>query len=447
MRGISISPSGSPTSSGGSVVVVVVVVRGGRVDGDTARRRGRGGRRHDRRRLEASGQVVELALQLVLGAGGLDARAPQLVGDEPEHQQPDYDQHTADEGDRPSGIVDDHPVPPAHLPRAGVEPIQAFERVGRRLPLLVRHVASLRTRPSSEHAGRQASKLARAPRHHRERWGRREGRARPQQNVSPWSPCRPGTRTVSVAATSCRPPSQSRTPWRRLRSSNSSTPSLCSGGSRHSPACRCGSTYRRDRPAPRAQRSRQDDPAAALRRTAAARTRHRTHPRPRPRHATFRRAPAGRPARPHQRPLRRSHRRRQRSVLGVDGRRQRRRDRRRGRPDGRRRTAARRYRSPNSPPASGDAPLSPASSHAGPSCGSSTSRTQGSTPRVATTSTTLLRAAVAPGATVIVASHELERAGRARHPLRARRRRTHLRRIVAAGIGGRGAVNRWRLAG
>ena len=141
------------------------------------------------------------------------------------------------------------------------------------------------------------------------------------------------------------------------------------------------------------------------------RPRQRPRARPRPRHAARRDPPTGRPARAPQRPVPRSHGRRERQVLGRDGRRVR-----RGGVGGdeaarRRRPAARRARSASSPPVRPGAPRWPASSPVAPSCGCSTSRTPGSTPTAVTSSTTLLRQAVASGATVIVASHERERAG------------------------------------
>ena len=60
---------------------------------------------------------------------------------------------------------------------------------------------------------------------------------------------------------------------------------------------------------------------------------------------------------------------------------------------------------------SAGAPRSPASWRGAPSCGCSTSRTPASTRRPATSSTTRSARRPTAGATMIVASHELERAG------------------------------------
>ena len=135
------------------------------------------------------------------------------------------------------------------------------------------------------------------------------------------------------------------------------------------------------------ERRRQDEPAAALRRTAAARPRQRTRARPRPRHAARRDPSAGRPARSPQRAVPRSHRGRERPVLGCHRRRLR-----RGGVGGdeaarRRRPAHATCWSASSRPARPGAPRWPAWSPAAPSCGCSTSRTPDSTPTAATSST------------------------------------------------------------
>jgi hypothetical protein len=76
---------------------------------DCVSRRWRGGRRRvDGRcggRRRAGEELLELVLQRVLRAGGLDAGAPQLIRDEREHQQSRGDQCLADASDPPSPVV------------------------------------------------------------------------------------------------------------------------------------------------------------------------------------------------------------------------------------------------------------------------------------------------------------------------------------------------------
>ena len=71
---------------------------------DWARRHWRqgGGGRCGRRRSE---EFLELAAQRILGASGLDAGTPELVGDEPEQQQPGGDQCLAEATDPPTPVV------------------------------------------------------------------------------------------------------------------------------------------------------------------------------------------------------------------------------------------------------------------------------------------------------------------------------------------------------
>ena len=56
-------------------------------------------------RLGPGNLLVELGGQRALGLRGLDAGAPQLVGDEGEHQQPERDQGATDPTDDPSPVV------------------------------------------------------------------------------------------------------------------------------------------------------------------------------------------------------------------------------------------------------------------------------------------------------------------------------------------------------
>ena len=144
----------------------------------------------------------------------------------------------------------------------------------------------------------------------------------------------------------------------------------------------------------------------------------------RPRHRARRGAPAGRPARPPQRPVPRPDGGRERALLGGHGRRQRRRDRggawTASGSAGRLAAAA---RSGACRPGSSGAPRWPAWWPGGPSCGCSTSRTPASTPTGRDDLDATLRQAAASGATVMVASHELERAGSLATRVRRRRRR------------------------
>ena len=74
-----------------------LVVVGGVVEVvDDGRRRRNAGRRQ---------QLLELILGAVLGSGELDAGAPQLIGDEAEHQQADDDQRLAEQAHEPAQIV------------------------------------------------------------------------------------------------------------------------------------------------------------------------------------------------------------------------------------------------------------------------------------------------------------------------------------------------------
>ena len=158
------------------------------------------------------------------------------------------------------------------------------------------------------------------------------------------------------------------------------------------------------------ERCRQDDAAAAVRRARSARPWSGRRARLRPGHRAPAAAPARRRARPPQRAVPRPHRRRERRLLGIDGR-------------GDRRASARPRsigsvwpddsppsRCAGSPPASSGVPPSPAWSSAAPSCGCSTSRMPASTPPAATTLDAIIRQAAAAGVTVLVASHESDRA-------------------------------------
>ena len=166
------------------------------------------------------------------------------------------------------------------------------------------------------------------------------------------------------------------------------------------------------RAAPRPERRRQDHPAALLRRPGAAGPRRGPGARPRPHRPPPGpgAAPPRGPPRARHRPLRRAHRGRQRAVLGPGRRRPRRGRRRRPRRLRARRAAGRTSPWPGSRPASAAAPRWPAWWPADPSCGCSTSRTPGSTTRAATCSTTSCAGPKAAGATVVLASHELDRA-------------------------------------
>ena len=70
--------------------------------------------------LPAGEQVLELVLESVLGLGGLDAGALELVADEGEHEHADGDQHPAEAADEPPPVVGfGRPVPSARSTRPG----------------------------------------------------------------------------------------------------------------------------------------------------------------------------------------------------------------------------------------------------------------------------------------------------------------------------------------
>ena len=95
-------------------------------------RRRRDGRGRRGRRLRLGDELLELVLQLVLRPRGLDAGAPQLIGDEPEHQQPGRDQDLAEPAHVEAPVVRlGRAVPLAHPLRFGRLLLGRRDRLGR----------------------------------------------------------------------------------------------------------------------------------------------------------------------------------------------------------------------------------------------------------------------------------------------------------------------------
>ena len=324
--------------------------------------------------------LLELVLELVLRPGGLDAGAPQLVGDEPEHQQPDAISTLPSAADAPAPVV----------------------RLGRPVPL---RASACAHRPAAR------SRVGGAPSPGLADWSARQdatgiGRGRLRTDASRRSVPRRhahGTRwsscvDVVVAVLGSFP------------ALAGATSTVAAGeivllrvptAPARPPCCGCA--------------------PGCCRRACGTRARARARPR---RPSATRSAPGSACSATRNGLYARPDRRRERHVLGRDGRR---------RPTTRSTAAIERLgldgRLADVPVA--QAVGRPAAAHraglpaspAAPSCGCSTSPTPASTPPAATSSTPSLRQAVAAGATVIVASHELERAGALATRVGRRRRR------------------------